>query len=117
MAKKQSSPTAKYYVQGENARVNVNSTDHSVNIVMKSKEEFFGAIRQRVESGVPDPEEKRKILDALTELVVSHGKPSFAQRYTELFGTTPDHLTLLTPFIPAPSEILSNALQQNVLSG
>jgi len=33
-----------YIVQGENARVNVNSTDHSVNIV-KSSAEFFSALR------------------------------------------------------------------------
>jgi len=38
MAKK-STQTTNYYVQGENARVNVNSTDQSVNIVMKSTEE------------------------------------------------------------------------------
>ena len=111
MAKKQSSPTTNYYVQGENARVNVNSTDHSVNIVMKSKEEFFGAIRQRIESGVPDQEEKRKILDALTALEEPHGKPSFAQRYTELIGTAADHLTLLTPFIPALTEMLGHVLK------
>lgn len=37
MAKKDNAPTTNYYVQGENARVNVNSTDHSVNIVMNPR--------------------------------------------------------------------------------
>ncbi len=111
MAKKQNSPTTNYYVQGENARVNVNSTDHSVNIVMKSREEFFAAIRQRIESGVSDPEKKGKILNALAAMEESHGKPSFAQRYTELIGTAADHLSLLTPFIPALTEMLSRVLK------
>src|SRR5437899_1983930 len=86
MTMKESASTTNYYVQGENARVNVNSTDHSVNVVLKSTEEFFVAIRQRIESGVRDGDERRKILDALTALQESHGKPPFAQRYTEFIA-------------------------------
>ena len=111
MAKKHNSPTTNYYVQGENARVNVNSTDQSVNIVMKSTEEFFGAIRQRIESGVPDGDEKRKIIDSLTALQESHGKPSFAQRYTEFIAMAADHMALLTPFIPQLTEMLGHVLK------
>lgn len=111
MAKKNSSPTTNYYVQGENARVNVNSTDHSVNVVLKSSEEFFGTIRQRIESGIPDGDERREILAALTALQESHGKPSFAQRYTEFIAATADYVTLLTPFIPALTEMLSHMLK------
>jgi hypothetical protein len=111
MAKKNISPTTNYYVQGENARVNVNSTDHSVNVVMKSTEEFFGTIRQRIKSGIPEGEERRKILEALTALEESHGKPSFAQRYTELISSAADYVTLLTPFIPALTEMLGHVLK------
>lgn len=111
MAKKNNSPTTNYYVQGENARVNVNSTDHSVNVVLKSSEEFFGTIRQRIESGVPDGDERRKMLTALTALQESHGKPSFAQRYTAFIATTADYMTLLTPFIPALTEMLGHVLK------
>lgn len=111
MAKKNNSPTTNYYVQGENARVNVNSADHSVNVVMKSTEEFFGAIRQRIESGVSDGGQKQRMVDALTALQVSHGKPSFAQRYTEFIATAADYVTLLTPFIPQLTQMLSNALK------
>lgn len=112
MAKKNNnSPTTNYYVQGENARVNVNSTDHSVNVVLKSNDEFFGTIRQRIESGVPDGDKRREILTALTALQESHGKPSFAQRYTEFIATTADYVTLLTPFIPALTEMLGHVLK------
>lgn len=110
MAKKKDAPTTAYYVQGENARVNVNSTDHSVNIVMKSTEEFFGTIRQRIESGIPEGEEQRKVLDALTTLQESHGKPSFAQRYTEFIAIAADYVTLLTPFIPQLTQMLHKVL-------
>src|SRR5260370_40413223 len=92
MTRKETSPTTNYYVQGENARVNVNSTDNSVNVVMESKEEFFGTLQQKIESGVPEGDERRKILDALAVLRESHGKPSFAQRYTDFIAAAANHM-------------------------
>lgn len=111
MARKNNSATTNYYVQGENARVNVDSTDHSVNIVMKSTEEFFAAIRQRIESGVSDGEDRRQILGALTTLQESHGKPSFAQRYTEFITMAADYITLLSPFVPQLTAMLGQVLK------
>jgi hypothetical protein len=111
MAKEKNAPTTNYYVQGENARVNVNITDHSVNIVMKSTEEFFGSIKQKIESGVPEGDERRKILDALTALQESHGKPTFGQRYTEFIAAAADYVTLLTPFIPQLTQMLGHVLK------
>lgn len=111
LAKRNSSQTTNYYVRGENARVNVNSTDQSFNVVVKSTEEFFAAMRQRIESEVSDGEEKHKILDALTTLQESRGKASFAQRYTEFISTAADHVTLLAPFIPQLTEMLARVLR------
>jgi hypothetical protein len=111
MTKKESSPTTNYYVQGENARVNVNTTDNSVNVVMESREEFFGTLQQRIESGVPERGERRKILDALTVLRESHGKPSFAQSYTDFMAAAANHITVIVPFIPALTEMLHKVLK------
>ncbi len=111
MTKKESSPTTNYYVQGENARVNVNSTDNSLNVVMGSKEEFFSTLQQRIESGVPEGDEKRKVLDALTALGESHGKPSFAQRYTDFIAAAANHITVIVPFVPALTEMLHKVLK------
>jgi hypothetical protein len=91
VAKKTKGSTTIYNVQGDNARVNVNSNDHSVNVVTKSKEEFFATLHQRIESGVPDGEERQKILTALTALQESHGKPSFAQRVHRHSGESCGH--------------------------
>jgi len=108
---KESSPITNYYVQGENARVNVNSSDNSVNVVMESEEEFFGTLQQRIESGVPEGSERRKILDALIVLRESHGKPSFAQRYTDFMAAAANHITVIVPFIPALTEMLHKVLK------
>jgi hypothetical protein len=98
-------------VQGENARVNVNSNDHSVNVVTKAKDEFFTALQQKIESAVPGGEERQKILTALTSLQESHGKPAFAQRYTDFIAAAANHVALLSPFIPALTEMLHQVLK------
>jgi len=109
--KMERSPITNYYVQGENARVNVNTTDNSLNVVMESKEEFFGTLQQRIESGVPEGDERRKILDALTVLRESHGNPSFAKRYTDFMAAAANHITVIVPFIPALTEMLHKVLK------
>lgn len=68
MRRKSEGATTIYNVQGDNARWNFNSTDQSVNVVTKSSAEFFTTLRQRVETGVQDGGERKKILEAVTAL-------------------------------------------------
>jgi hypothetical protein len=103
--------TTIYSVQGENARLNLNGTDNSVNVVTKSSStEFFTEVRGQIESEIADGDERRKILEALTALEESHGKPSFAQRYTDFIAVAANHMAILAPFIPALTEMLHKAI-------
>jgi hypothetical protein len=113
MPKKTEGPsiTTIYNVQGDNARWNTNSTDNSVNVVTKSSEEFFADLRGRIESEVPDGDERRKILESLTTLRASHGRPSFAQRYTDFMAAAANHIKVIAPFIPALTEMLHHVLK------
>lgn len=112
MAKKTESPsiTTIYNVQGDNARWNTNSSDNSVNVITKSSEEFFADLRGRIESGVPEGDERRKILDSLSALQASHERPSFAQRYTDFMAAAANHIKVIAPFIPALTEMLHKVL-------
>jgi hypothetical protein len=111
MAKKNDGPTTIYSVRGDNARLNVNSSDNSVNIInTKSPDEFFAAMRQRIEADIAEGEERKKIVESLTSLQAAHGKPSFAQRYTEFVAAVGNHIKILTPFIPALSDMLHKVL-------
>ena len=111
MAKKNEGPTTIYSVQGDNARLNVNSNDNSVNIInTKSPDEFFAAMRQRIEADIADGEERKKIVEALASLQAAHAKPSFAQHYTEFVAAVGNHIKILTPFIPALSDMLHKVL-------
>jgi hypothetical protein len=99
-----------YHVEGDNSRVNVNSADSSVNVVTKTSEQIFANLRQQVESGLQEGSERMVILQKLTALEQAQGCPSFAQRYTDFIATAANHMALLTPFIPALTEMLHKAL-------
>lgn len=111
MPKRNEGSTTIYNVQGDNARWNVNSADHSVNIVTKSSDEFFTTLGGRIESEIADGDERKRILETLTALQDSHGKPSFAQRYTDFMAAAANHITVIVPFIPALTEMLHNVLK------
>jgi len=81
-----------------------------VNVVTKSTEEFFAALRERIESGVSGADQK-DILAKLTALEASHGQPSFAQRYTDFMAAAANHITVIVPFIPALTEMLHKVLK------
>jgi hypothetical protein len=99
-----------YHVEGDNARWNVNSSDHSVNVVIKPSEQIFANMRQQIESRVPEGAERTDILERLTALEKAQGSSSFAQRYTEFISAAANHMQLLGPFIPALTEMLHKAL-------
>lgn len=111
MTKKSEGSTTIYNVQGDNARWNFNSTDKSVNVITKSSGDFFVALRERIQAGVAEGEERTKILEAVTALEQSHGKASFAQRYTDFVAAAANHMALLAPFIPALTEMLHQVLK------
>lgn len=105
------SVTTIYNVKGDNSRFNTNSTDNSVNIVTRSSEEFFADLRGRIESEVPEGDERQKIVESLTALQASHGKSSFAQRYTDFMAAAANHIKVIAPFIPALTEMLHHMLK------
>jgi len=109
MAKKPSATTV-YHIEGNNARINVNSTDNSVNVVTTSTKQVFADLRQKLTAGIPSGDEQKAILEQLTALEEAQNSPSFAQRYTEWIALAANHMELIGPFIPALTEMLKKAL-------
>jgi len=67
-------------------------------------------MRARIEADIAEGEDRRKITEALAALQAAHGKPSFAQRYTDLIQAVGNHIKIITPFIPALTEMLQKVL-------
>jgi len=98
-----------YQVSGY-GRLNVNSTDNSMNVITVSQEEIFAKLRHEVTSQVPTGEEQKNILERLSALEAAQNSPAFAARYAELISVAANHMTLLAPFLPGLTEMMRNWL-------
>ncbi len=106
----QSNVTNIYHVYGHNPRWNVNSNDRSVNIITASNDQIFQELERQITSSVPTGDEQKDILEKLAHLQGAQGLPSFAHKYAEFISAAANHVTILAPFIPALTEMLSKAL-------
>jgi hypothetical protein len=98
-----------YHVSGY-GRVNVNTTDNSVNIITVSQEEIFAKLRHEITNNIQDGEEQKNILERVSALEAAQNSTAFAQRYADLISVAANHMTLLAPFIPGLTEMMRNWL-------
>ena len=101
--------TVHYHLHGNNARVNIQSNDHSTNIVNLATQELFLQLRQLISEKVA-AESKDEILRRLDDLEKTQNTPGFALSYTKFMAIVADHWTLISPFFPALMELAHKAL-------
>jgi hypothetical protein len=109
LAPQQPHVTNVYHVSGPNARLNVQSTDQSVNQVVTTSEQVFQTLRESIQSGIPS-ERQAEVLARLDALEKARNTPSFGVRYTEFIAAAANHMTVIAPFIPALTELLHKIL-------
>lgn len=98
-----------YYLHGHSSRVNVQSTDNSINVVRLSNDEVFVKLREEISSRISS-DQQLNILDRLDALERAQNSPSFAARYADFISAAADHMTLIAPFIPALTEMIQRSL-------
>jgi len=98
-----------YQVSGY-GRVNVNSTDNSVNVITVSQDQIFEKLKHEITAEIPPGEEQKKIMERLSALEAAQNSSSFAERYAELISVAANHMVLLAPFLPALTEMMRNWL-------
>ena len=88
-----------FNVHGPNARVNIDSTDISTNIVNQGIP--FSELRKAIESGVADGVERATLLERLTNLEMATDRESGAKRYQAFIASAHHHVALIGPYLPA----------------
>jgi len=91
------------HVSGDHSRVNVQSTDNSVNI---SGSNVFGQARAAIASQIADPAVRVNLTKHLDDVEASNSKDTFISAYQRLISSAADHITVLTPFLPAITQLL-----------
>lgn len=97
-------PMHVYLNGGSSNRVNIGSTDNSVNIVHNSPS-VFDKLRTAAE-GLPSAQRADAVarIDALEH---AHGTPSFAERWTQFIGFTADHLGVFGSLMPMVAQLMA----------
>ena len=96
-----------YNLHGANSRVNINSSDASVNIVTTTSVTLFENLKKAITEHVQDEAEQQLILSRIDDLEAAQGTKSFVEKYQDLITTGANHITILAPFIPALTQLLS----------
>jgi hypothetical protein len=95
-----------FNLHGPNSRINMNSTDNSVNVASVSNDKMFLQMREAAQS-ISDESERAKILSRLDDLESTRGTSGFLPAYQTFMSVIADHVTVFAPFIPALAQMLS----------
>lgn len=92
---------------GPQARVNLNSTDYSHNVLTVQEQNVFAQVRAALEHGVSDQNELKAILSKLQDFESSIHQPTALAKFQTFVNNAASYMTLLAPFIPALTAMLS----------
>jgi hypothetical protein len=84
---------------GDNAKVNIDSDDNSININNIDLSRFED-IKRLLISEISDETEQINCLASLNELEKSIGKQAYIEKYTQFIATVANHIAIISPFIP-----------------
>lgn len=87
---------------GDNARINIDSTDSSVNIAAA---QVFDHLR-RATNEVLEPSEREKIMAAIGAMERAHGSPAFVAAYKDFVAIVSGHMTIFMPLMAALADLL-----------
>lgn len=93
------------HVSGPNARVNLHSTDNSMNVSVGG--DVFGDLATAIHKGVDDEDSRLAIIQAIAAMKAEQGKPSFKDAYRNFMGLAADHLGVILPLLPALAGMLA----------
>ena len=93
-------------IVGDNARVNINSIDNSTNIV--NSETLFKDMLKAVEK-IDDKSQRELVAATISAMNAAHKRQdgTLLSKYKEFVTAAANHMTILAPFLPAITNLLS----------
>jgi hypothetical protein len=94
------------HVSGANSRVNIGSTDQSTNTIVNG--DIFNQLRKSLENGIEDEGERDKLTNLVSRAEAARDQKSFTASYQALIASAANHMTIIAPFLPALTELLTH---------
>ena len=99
-------PQVVYNLIGSNARVNIQSSDSSTNVVNVESAVLFDNLRGAIEESSADSAVARQLIQNVSAMQSAVGTETFGERYKEFIAAAADHMSLVAPFLPALTQLL-----------
>jgi hypothetical protein len=91
-------------VTNENGKVNINSTDNSIDIkISNDTTKIFNELR----SVINEIDNSTELLKAMNDLENSIGKSDFLEYYSKFIQAAANHMTIIAPFLPAITSLIA----------
>jgi hypothetical protein len=94
-----------YNVSGANARVNINSSDQSVNVASHAPPELFREMAQALQIAAAESAARKDLVAAIETMASAHNSTGFGHAYKEFMSVLADHIQvfgpILAPYLPA----------------
>ncbi len=101
------SPTTVIYnLHGANSRVNIQSTDSSINVVEATPERLFDELREALKKHVSEDQARQQLLKGVALMEAKQGEAGFVESYKNFMNLAASHITVIAPFIPALAQML-----------
>lgn len=97
-----------YNLNGANTRVNNHSTDQSINVVNASNHEVFDEIKKILSENVDNQDELRELRLLINNMESTQNTSAFTQSYQKFITSAANHMTILSPFIPALTQMITS---------
>lgn len=98
--KQQSSVT--YNLNGPNPRVNIQSTDKSINVVNGN---VFDGLREAIKNNVKS-DEQDSLIKAVDEMEAAEKTPTFMDKYKSFIELAANHISIISPLLPELTKLL-----------
>ncbi len=105
---RQSNQSIVYNLIGANTRVNNHSTDQSINVVNTSNHDLFDEIKKILNDNVANKDELHELRLLVNDMESNQNTSAFNQSYTKFITNAANHMTILSPFIPALTQMITS---------
>ena len=92
-------------ISGQNARVNINSTDNSKNQYNIGTEDVFEKLPKLLKE-IQNLSDRKELQRLTIEMQKSQGTPSFLNSYKEFMSLAANHVSILAPVLPVLAAFL-----------
>lgn len=94
-----------YNVSGANARVNINSSDQSVNVASHAPPELLREMVHALQMAAAESAARNDLVAAIEAMASAHNSTGFGHAYKEFMSVLADHIQvfgpILAPYLPA----------------